>query len=137
MPDPHSKPALFAKWFAVYFTGMRDMDEPLITGYVHTLLPKIVPDMYANFALRPSMKYFNLKRPLNIEATAMTICGTDAESPCATCSVKRGPFTKCMVLPGMGHGSCSNCRYNGQGTRCSFYDKCEYIPSRIGRYMDD
>ncbi|ERT02010.1 hypothetical protein HMPREF1624_00305 [Sporothrix schenckii ATCC 58251] len=59
-------------------------------------------DQYANFALRPTMTYVNLKRACNIEAVMITICGKEAELPC--------------------NGNCSNCRYNGQGSRCSLYE---------------
>lgn len=146
MPNPHEEPARFARWFRDFFYDMLDMGEGLISGNTFTLLMGLEPnelkdeepDRFANFELRPNTKLFILKRAANVESMSMTLAGTEVETPCSSCERGRGPYTRCIVVPGMGKGSCSNCRYNGQGTRCSFWSKGQHTPpsSALFWYID-
>ncbi|KJR80809.1 uncharacterized protein SPSK_05479 [Sporothrix schenckii 1099-18] len=120
--NPHAEPVQFARWLKDTLKDLLARDHPVVTGHIRHLFSIMDFDQYANFALRPTMTYVNLKRACNIEAVMITICGKEAELPCSSCRSKCGPFTKCMVISIIGNGNCSNCRYNGQGSRCSLYE---------------
>ena len=62
----------------------------------------------------------NIDRPSNRHAVMGQQRGTLAQTPCLTCQRQRGPFSECVVVPGLFHGACANCSYNTGGTMCSF-----------------
>jgi len=73
-------------------------------------------------ALRPNRKSINLFTAQNCEAALAYSRGQvmDGTTACRSCKRDNGPFVECVVLEGYMNGSCSNCHYNAEGTRCSF-----------------
>ncbi|KAH0607935.1 uncharacterized protein H6S33_001987 [Morchella sextelata] len=65
-------------------------------------------------------KAINVTRPVNLEAVLAQSRGVRAERECGPCSRGNGPFTECVVVPGMLRDSCSNCHYNHTSQRCTF-----------------
>jgi hypothetical protein len=64
------------------------------------------------------------KGKANLEASIAYLRGELQEPECAHCSEKRsGPFRRCVVLKDYFGGSCTNCRYNEEQTRCSLRGK--------------
>ena len=65
------------------------------------------------------------KGKANLEATIAYLRGELQEQECIHCSEKAsGPFRRCVVLKGHFGGSCTNCRYNEEQTRCSLRGMC-------------
>jgi uncharacterized protein DUF3716 len=71
---------------------------------------------------RPGRVEINLFIHQNCEAALAYSRGQVMEGAngCQSCKRGRGPFAKCVVVKGYMKGSCSNCHYNAEGTRCSF-----------------
>jgi hypothetical protein len=60
------------------------------------------------------------KGKANLEASLAYLRGELQEPECIHCSKKNsGPFRRCIVVKGLVGGSCTNCRYNEEQTRCS------------------
>jgi hypothetical protein len=64
----------------------------------------------------------NLFEARNCEAALAYSRGQVIEdaNACRSCKRGNGPFRKCIIIKDYISGSCSNCHYNGGGTRCSF-----------------
>ena len=71
--------------------------------------------------LRWGRNQINLFYPPNCEATLAYSRGQvrDGVQACRDCKRGRGPFVECVILKGYLKGSCSNCHYSSEGTRCS------------------
>lgn len=65
-------------------------------------------------------KPINITRPVNLEAVLAQSRGVRAEHECGPCAKGNGPFTECVVVPGMLRDSCSNCHYNHGSQKCTF-----------------
>ncbi|KAE9372264.1 hypothetical protein N431DRAFT_239219 [Stipitochalara longipes BDJ] len=64
------------------------------------------------------------KGKANLEAGLAYLRGEKQEPECIHCSEKNsGPFRHCVVMKGYFGGSCTNCRYNEEQTRCSLRDR--------------
>ena len=61
----------------------------------------------------------NWERPVNREAIIGQTRGEVTSVTCGRCQNGLGPFSKCVVVEGFFSGSCTNCHYNSQGSRCS------------------
>jgi hypothetical protein len=60
------------------------------------------------------------KGKANLEASIAYLRGELQEPECIHCSKENsGPFRRCIVVKGLFGGSCTNCRYNEEQTRCS------------------
>ena len=68
--------------------------------------------------LRPS-RAVNWARGVNQEAVLAQTRGAPPPTPCASCARGAGPFTTCVVVAERLGGSCANCHYGSEGTRCS------------------
>ena len=58
-------------------------------------------------------------RAANWEAGLAQVVGTAPSSECSSCAREAGPFTTCQVVEGELRGSCANCHYGSEGSRCS------------------
>jgi len=56
---------------------------------------------------------------LNYQAALAYQRGTLQAHPCDYCANWCGPFQNCVILNDNFHGSCTNCVYQGSGSRCS------------------
>ncbi|KAH8155055.1 uncharacterized protein LAJ45_00064 [Morchella importuna] len=65
-------------------------------------------------------KPIKITRPLNLEAVLAQSRGVKANYECGPCAKGNGPFTECVIVPGMLRSSCSNCHYNNASQRCTF-----------------
>jgi hypothetical protein len=64
------------------------------------------------------------KGKANLEASIAYLRGELQDPECIHCSEKHsGPFRRCIVLKDHFGGSCTNCRYNEEQTRCSLRGK--------------
>ena len=60
------------------------------------------------------------KGKANLEASLAYLRGELQVPECIHCSEKKaGPFRRCVVVKDFFGGSCTNCRYNEEQTRCS------------------
>ena len=59
------------------------------------------------------------KRPSNIEALCAYQVGEVNEPPCTHCERGIGIYQQCVSVKDFLNGSCANCHYNSEGTRCS------------------
>jgi hypothetical protein len=60
-------------------------------------------------------------RPTNMEALMGQMVGSEhVADPCMHCTAGSGVWTECITVDGMFTGSCANCHYGSEGTRCSF-----------------
>ncbi|KAL2204997.1 hypothetical protein CC79DRAFT_1399194 [Sarocladium strictum] len=71
---------------------------------------------------RNSDRILNVGRRGNAEALLCQIAGQEAIHSCKNCKRGHGPWTKCVVYPGLFYGSCSNCWFNASGARCTFQE---------------
>jgi hypothetical protein len=79
-------------------------------------------DLLRVIELRYGRNQLNIFPTPNCEAVLAYTRGQimDGVHACHSCKRGRGPFTKCVIMNGYLSGSCSNCHYNNEGTRCSF-----------------
>ena len=56
-------------------------------------------------------------RPMNMEALIGQMVGSEHV---ADPTAGSGVWTECITVDGMFTGSCANCYYSSEGTRCSF-----------------
>ncbi len=68
----------------------------------------------------------NPNRPVNGEAIYAYMAGTIQTPACGHCVKNSGPFPLCVAVAGLLNGSCSNCHYNSEGSRCSFSGKSTF-----------
>ena len=69
------------------------------------------------------------KGKANLEAGLAYLRGEKQDPECLHCSEKNsGPFRSCVVMKGYFGGSCTNCRYNDEQTRCSLRGMFEESP---------
>jgi hypothetical protein len=59
---------------------------------------------------------------MNLEAALAFMRGTQAEKACTYCAEGKGPFKFCITFDQLFRGACSNCRYNGNGSGCTFHE---------------
>ena len=73
---------------------------------------------------RSGRNEINIFQIYNSEAALAYTRGQVRESisACQSCLRGNGPFAKCVVIQGYMKGSCSNCHYNSERSRCSFYN---------------
>lgn len=76
-------------------------------------------DIVRPIRLRPG-RFLKFARPTNKHATSGQSRGPLAQTPCLSCQRHIGPFTECVVVPGLFKGACCNCVYNSGSTGCSF-----------------
>lgn len=67
----------------------------------------------------------NPARPSNLEAEIGQMVGQVQPLGCTHCVGGSGTWTQCVVVPGFFGGSCANCHYGSEGSRCSFR---KYLP---------
>ena len=60
-----------------------------------------------------------LTRPTNLEAALGQATGQVAAQGCTHCAGGFGAWVVCVVVPGFFGGSCANCHYGSEGSRCS------------------
>jgi hypothetical protein len=107
-----------------------ELDYPELSQLpeIHT---KVCATLFSNhepireLALRPGSTLKSLEKgKANLEASIAYLRGDLQEPECIHCSEKRsGPFRRCVVVKGHFGGSCTNCRYNEEQTRCSLRGK--------------
>lgn len=68
-----------------------------------------------------SGRTINWDRPVNVEAVLIQITGSGVYPECSHCAKKLGPFEGCITAAGIANGSCGNCHYNSEGTRCDLH----------------
>lgn len=61
----------------------------------------------------------DLTRKTNLEAYLGQMVGQISVASCTHCTNNHGPWTLCVTVPGQFIGSCANCHFGSQGTRCS------------------
>lgn len=61
----------------------------------------------------------NRARPANLEAELAQFTGQVHASGCTHCAGGSGVWSACVVAPGFFGGSCANCHYGSEGSRCS------------------
>ena len=69
---------------------------------------------------------FSNSRIQNYEAAVGTVVGSVASSPCSHCAAGSGCFARCVTVANRFGGSCTNCHYNSEGSRCSL--RCKSNP---------
>lgn len=69
--------------------------------------------------LRDNKRKLLLYRQSNREAYLAQSVGRLSAAPCGHCEKEKGPWDQCVVVDGFLVGSCANCHYGGEGTRCS------------------
>lgn len=62
----------------------------------------------------------NTDRAANFEALLVQRVGEQQAPACSHCRSGYGPWTLCVTSNGLLSGSCANCHYNSEGSRCSF-----------------
>lgn len=60
-----------------------------------------------------------LHRDANVEAILAQFAGQVNDPECAHCVQGSGVWASCVSVPGCLVGSCANCHYNNEGSRCS------------------
>jgi hypothetical protein len=73
------------------------------------------------------------KGKANLEAALAQTRGEAAAEPCDSCkkaSRPRGPFAICVKMADEFDGAYCNCRYNNEGTECTFHRKFSCLDSR-------
>ncbi|OBT79762.1 hypothetical protein VF21_01470 [Pseudogymnoascus sp. 05NY08] len=61
----------------------------------------------------------NLGRMQNMEAAVGFTAGEIVVPGCSDCAAGHGQFAGCVRVEGWLHGSCTNCHFGGEGSRCS------------------
>jgi Protein of unknown function (DUF3716) len=69
--------------------------------------------------LRDENRQLLLSQQSNREAYLAQCVGVVSPTPCGHCAKDDGPWDQCVSVPGFLVGSCANCHYGGEGTRCS------------------
>ena len=69
--------------------------------------------------LRPG-RGITYNKSQNAEAEIGQYVGQLAGRPCTHCAGGSGCWTECVVVAGFFRGSCCNCHYASEGSRCSF-----------------
>ncbi|PMD26943.1 hypothetical protein NA56DRAFT_641570 [Hyaloscypha hepaticicola] len=78
----------------------------------------------------------NPTRPSNLEAELGQIVGQARNlRPCIYCTRGQGVWTVCVVVPGFFRGSCANCYYGSEGTRCSLRSATAAAPAPASRAL--
>lgn len=80
-------------------------------------------DFRANAEGKPVLK--SVKEGSNNAAAWAQTRGFQVSHACSTCAAGNGPFVSCVVLKNLDcqhffDGSCANCHFNKQGSKCSF-----------------
>jgi hypothetical protein len=70
-------------------------------------------------ALLRDNRLLSLSRTSNIEANLAQRVGAINPTSCVPCTRHLGPFQLCVSVADHLSGSCANCHYNNEGTRCS------------------
>jgi hypothetical protein len=73
----------------------------------------------ARAAEQRTTKALDLQRNSNRESYLAQCIGAVQTAPCKSCNKGQGPWKDCVVVPGFLNGSCANCHFGGEGTRCS------------------
>jgi hypothetical protein len=96
--------------------------QELQNGFTNMVVDSVPdPELSKPPAMRTKI-YVKLFREgkANLEASLAYLRGELQEPECIHCSKKNsGPFRRCIVVKGLVGGSCTNCRYNEEQTRCS------------------
>jgi hypothetical protein len=97
-------------------------EQALLQTHSAPAKPIAEMELLRGVEFRPGRAEINLFRSKNCEAALAYSRGEVMEgmNACIPRRRRRGPFVKCVVAKGHMKGSCSNCHYHDEGSRCNF-----------------